>query len=469
MKRKELGVAVIGAGRIGAMRARLAANHPAVRFLAVSDVDAERARTVAEKAGAQLASGDNDEVISHPAVNAVIVSTGEHEHVEPVLPARERDAQLARSSVDRAPLRARIRKRCAQQPRSHIGDRTSSGDRKIGAPAARRDCALTQMKFWLARVPMMMLAGCLTAGAAAQVTPQSYPSKPVRWIVPFAAGGPSDLLVRLIGQKLTDAWGQPVLADNRGGANGVVGSELAAKSAPDGYTILLGTNGTHGINASLFAKLPYDTISDFAPITRIGQVPFLLVAHPSLPARTVPELIKLARLKPGQISYASGGSASQLAAELFKSMARVDMLHVPYKGASVAITDVIGGQVSITFGGVALALPQVKAGRLRALAVTGSGRSAVVPDVPTVGESGVPGYEVSTWYGVFAPSATPRAIVERINAEIVKSVQTPDVKERLRSQAFEPLADTPEQFAALVRTEIVKWAKVVKESGARVE
>ena len=298
---------------------------------------------------------------------------------------------------------------------------------------------------------------------------QGYPAKPIRWIVPFAPGGPSDLLARTVGQKLTDAWGQQVLIDNRAGANGVVGSELAAKSAPDGYTLLSGTSGTHGINASLYAKLPYDTVGDFAPITRVGQVPFALVAHPSLPARTVNELIRLARLQPGRISYASGGSPSQLAAELFKSMARVDLLHVPYKGAAVAITDVIGGQVSITFGGVALAAPQVKEGRLRALAVTGSRRSSVLPEVPTVAESGVPGYEVSTWYGAFAPGGTPHAIVARINAEIVRIMQLPEVRERLLSQAFEPLADTPERFAALVRAEIVKWARVVKESGARAD
>jgi tripartite-type tricarboxylate transporter receptor subunit TctC len=325
------------------------------------------------------------------------------------------------------------------------------------------------MKSWPATIPVMMLAWGLADAAFAQGTAQNYPNKPIRWVVPFAPGGPSDLLVRTIGQKLTAAWGQPVVADNRSGANGAVGSELVAKSAPDGYTLLIGSNGTHGINASLYAKLPYDTINDFAPITRVGQVPFVLVAHPSLPARTVGELIRLARLKPGQISYASGGSPSHLAGELFKSMARVDLLHVPYKGASLAITDVIGGQVSLTFGGIALAAQQINAGRLRALAVTGMRRSPVMPEVPTVAESGVPGYEVSTWYGVFAPGATPRVIVERINAEIVKVMELPDVRERLLGQAFEPLADTPQQFAALVRAEIVKWAKVVKESGARAD
>jgi tripartite-type tricarboxylate transporter receptor subunit TctC len=288
-------------------------------------------------------------------------------------------------------------------------------------------------------------------------------------IVPFAPGGASDLLARTVGQKLTAAWGQQVIVDNRGGANGAVGCELAAKSAPDGYTLLIGSNGTHGINASLYAKLPYDTVADFAPITRIAQVPFLLVAHPSLPVRSVGDLVRLAQARPGQISYASGGSPSLLAAELFRKMAHVDLLHVPYKGASAAIADVIGGQVSLTFGGVALAVPQVQAGRLRALAVTGSRRSAVVPDVPTVIESGVPGYEVSTWYGLFAPGATPRDVVAKINSEIVRIAQMPDVRERLLGQAFEPLTDTPARFTALVRAEIVKWGVIVQESGARAD
>jgi len=313
------------------------------------------------------------------------------------------------------------------------------------------------------RILLAALAIALPAAA------QTYPAKPVRVIVPFAPGGPSDLLARTFGQKLAAMWGQPVVIDNRAGANGVLGTEAAAKSAPDGYTLSIGSNGTHGINASLYARLPYDTVKDFAPVTRLAQVPFLIVAHPSLPARTLKDLVQLARTRPGQVSCSSGGSPSQLAAELFKSMVRIDVLVVPYKGAAPAVTEVIGGQISMTFAGVALAMPHVRAGRLRGLAVTGLNRSPVAPEIPTVDEAAVPGFEVSTWYGLFAPAGTSAAIVDRINQAVVKSAQLEDVRARLTAQAFEPLADTPEQFAALVSTEIAKWAKVVKDSGARVE
>ena len=309
---------------------------------------------------------------------------------------------------------------------------------------------------------------CLVSNAAAQST-LAFPGRTVRIIVPFAAGGPSDLLARTFGQKLSDAWGQPVLIDNRGGANGVVGTELGAKSTPDGRTLVLGTNGTHGINASLFPKLPYDTVSDFAPITRLAQVPFILVAHPSLPARSVKELLQLARTRPGEITCSSGGSPSQLAAELFKSMAQVKLLVVPYKGAALALNDVIAGQIYLTFGGLSIAIPQIRAARLRGLAVTGFKRSPTLPEIPTIAEAGVPGFETTTWYGVLAPGATPPAVVEQLNAAFVKVAQSSDVKERLLAQSFEPLADTPAQFAAIISDELKKWAKVVKDSGARPE
>lgn len=312
---------------------------------------------------------------------------------------------------------------------------------------------------------MLAVTGAVTLvmlPAAAQ-----YPVKPIRIVVPFGAGGPSDLLARTTGQKLTEAWGQQVLIDNRPGANGVVGSELVAKSAPDGYTLLMGTNGTHGINASLFPKLPYDTIKDFAPITRIGLAPYVLVAHPSLPVRSVKELIQLARARPGEITLASGGSPSQLAAELFKRTARIDVVVVPYKGNAPAVSAVISGEVSLVFGGIAQSAPQVKAGRLRALGIASMQRSSVMPDVPTVTESGLPGFEASAWYGLLAPGATPRAIVERINAEVIRIVQSADMQQRLRSEAFEVPADTPDQFAAAIRAEIAKWANVVKQAGIR--
>jgi len=296
-----------------------------------------------------------------------------------------------------------------------------------------------------------------------------FPNRAIRIIVPLAAGGPSDLLARTLGQKFTETWGQPVIIDNRPGANGVVGCDLAAKSAPDGYTLLMGTSGTHGINAALFSKLPYDTIADFAPIARAGVAPYVLVAHPSLPVRTVAELLRLARARPGQITIAAGGSASQLASELFKSLARINLLLIPYKGNSLAVTAVLSGETSLVFGNIAQALPQMKAGRMRALGVTSAGRSPVMPDVPAIAESGVTGFDTSTWYGMLAPAGTPRAIVEKLNAEIVRVLQLPDVRERLSAEAFELPADTPDQFAAVIKAEMSRWAKLVKETGARIE
>lgn len=302
------------------------------------------------------------------------------------------------------------------------------------------------------------------SGAIAQ-----YPAKTIRIVVPLAAGGPSDLLARTLGQKLTEAWGQPVVIDNRAGSNGVLGSELVARSAPDGYTLLIGTNGTHGINASLYPKLPYDTINDFAPVARVGVAPYVLVAHPSLPVHNVPELVRLALTRPGQITIATGGSASYLAAELFKTMAHINLLLIPYKGSSLAVNAVIGGESSLVFGNIAQSVPQIKAGRLRALGVTSVRRSPVMPDVKTIAESGVPGFETSTWYGMLAPAATPRVIVEKLNAEIARILQLPEVRERLAAEAFELPADTPDQFAAIIRAELARWAKLVKETGARVE
>ena len=316
------------------------------------------------------------------------------------------------------------------------------------------------------------VAGCVAGCALLLAVPSAfaqYPAKTVRIIVPLAAGGPSDLLARAVGQKLSEAWGQSVVIDNRPGANGVVGCELVAKSAPDGYTLLIGTSGTHGINAALFAKLPYDTINDFAPIARLGVAPYVLVAHSSLPVRDVADLLRLARARPGEIAIASGGSASQLASELFKSMAKVNLLLIPYKGNSLAVTAVMSGEVSLVFGNIAQSVPQVKAGRLRALGVTSMRRSPAMPDVKPIAESGVPGFDTSTWYGMLAPGGTPRAIVDRINAEVVRILQLPDVRERLAAEAFELPSDTPDQFANIIKSEMSRWAKLVKETGARVE
>jgi tripartite-type tricarboxylate transporter receptor subunit TctC len=291
--------------------------------------------------------------------------------------------------------------------------------------------------------------------------------RPIRIVVPLAPGGPADLVARTVGQKMTEAWGQQVVIDNRAGANGVVGSEIVAKSAPDGYTLIMGTTGTHGINASLYPKLPYDTINDFAPVARIGISNYVLVAHPSLPVSGIKELVRLAKAKPGEITWSSGGSVSQLAAELFKRTAGIDVVIVPYKGNALAVAATLSGEVSLIFGGIAQSVPLIKAGRLRALAVSGTRRSHVMSEVPTVAESGLSGFEAGSWYGLLAPGATPRPIVERLNREVVRIVQLPDVRERLAAEAFEIPTDTPERFAAYIKADVAKWAKVVNETGIK--
>jgi tripartite-type tricarboxylate transporter receptor subunit TctC len=303
--------------------------------------------------------------------------------------------------------------------------------------------------------------------AAVGATAQVYPAKPVRIVVPFGPGGPSDLLARMFGQKLAEALGQPFVIENRGGANGMLGADLVAKSPPDGYTLVLATNGTHGMNSSLFAKVPYDPVKDFAPITRLALQYFLLVCHPSLPARSVKELIALARARPGQIAWAYGGAPTQLGAELFRREAKVNVLVIPYKGNAPAVTSVVSGEAQAVFGGIAHTGPQVRAGRLRALGVAGTQRSPLLPEVPTIAESGLPGFEVSAWYGLLAPGATPRAILDRLNGAAMRILELPDVRQRLRSEAFETPADTPESMAAAIRAELAKWAAVVKEAGIK--
>ena len=298
---------------------------------------------------------------------------------------------------------------------------------------------------------------------------QPYPTKPIRVIVPFGAGGPSDYLVRAVGVRLAESWGQQLIVDNRTGANGIVGSELAARAAPDGYTLVMATNGTHGINASLFPRLPYDTVKDFAPVTRFGLAPYLLIAHPSLPVRGVKELIALARQRPGELSWSVGGSPSQLAVELFKKSAGINLIVVPYKGNAPAITAAISGEVPLSFGNVAASVPHVKGGRLRALGVGSLQRSAVMPGIPTVAEAGLPGYVAGAWYGLLAPAATPRAIVDRLSSELVRILKMPDVQQRLRNEAYDIIADTPDQFAAAIIAEIAKWAPIVKQAGLRGE
>jgi len=294
-----------------------------------------------------------------------------------------------------------------------------------------------------------------------------YPTRPVRIVVPFGPGGPSDLVARTAAQKMSEGFGQQMIIENRGGANGIVGVEAVARSAPDGYTLVMGTTGTHGINASLISKLPYDTIRDFAPIARLGISNYVLVAHPSLPVRSVKDLLRLASARPGQITWASGGGVTQLAAELFKRSAGIDVVIVPYKGNAPAVTAAMAGEVSLIFGGIAQAVRLVEAARLRAIAVSGARRSPMLPQVPTVAESGLPGFEAGSWYGLLAPAATPRVIVERLNREVLRVLKLPDVRERLLAEAFEIPLDTPEEFAAHIRADVPKWAKVVKEAGIK--
>ena len=313
--------------------------------------------------------------------------------------------------------------------------------------------------------------GALFACIATVASAQGYPNRTIRLVVPFPAAGTTDILARAAAQKLTEAFGQSVVVDNRPGAAGNIGSDLVAKSAPDGYTLLMGTVGTHAINPSLYSKMPYDHVKDFVPVVLVAGVPNVLVVNPALPVNSVADLIKLAKDKPGQINFASSGSGTSihLSGELFKTMAGVDITHIPYKGSSPALVDLIGGQVQIMFDNLPSALPQIKAGKLRAIAVTSLKRAPVLPDVPTISESGLPGFEASSWFGVLAPAGTPVPIVARINAEVNKWLQTADARERLLSQGAEAAGGTPEQFAHHIRAESEKWAKVVKASGAKVD
>jgi len=306
----------------------------------------------------------------------------------------------------------------------------------------------------------------ITAAAA-----QQYPAKPVRFVVPFAPGGSTDTLARTLGVKLSDFVGQQVVVDNRPGANGNIGMEIVARAAPDGHTIVLGYIANLAIGPGLYEKLPFDPVKDYAPITQLASSPNVLVAHPAVPARNFKELIALAKAKPGQINFASASVASvgHLTGELLNNLAGIKMVHVPYKGSGQAVTDLLGGHVQLMFSGFSSTLPHIKSGKLRPLVVTGAQRSPALPDVPTIAESGFPGFEATAWYGVLAPAKTPKPIVTRLHAEIVKVLQLPDVKERLGNLGFEIVGSTPEQFAAYIKSEISKWEKVVKTSGAKPE
>jgi len=297
---------------------------------------------------------------------------------------------------------------------------------------------------------------------------QPYPSKPIRLICSFPVGGIADIYGRIIAGKVQESWGQPVVVDNRTGAGGVIAAEAGAKAPPDGYTLVIGSIGTHAVNPTLFAKLPYDPVKDFAPIILMLEAEGLLVVHPSVPAQNVSELIALAKTKPLTFASAGMGSASHLAGELFKSMAGVDMTHVPYKGNVPAITDLLAGQTSLLFATMPTVLPHAKAGKLRALATIGGSRAAATPELPTVGES-LKGFEVNNWIALFAPAGTPPEIVRRWNAEVTKVMQSPEIQARLPGEGARFAPNTPEQFSAFVKAEIAKWAPVVKASGAKAD
>jgi len=297
---------------------------------------------------------------------------------------------------------------------------------------------------------------------------QSYPVKPIRLIIGFPPGGPNDLIGRILGAKLAELLKATVVVDNRPGSNSEIAAAIVAKASPDGYTLLFGSTGALAVSPSLQDKLPYDPRKDFAPIALVASNPMLLVVRQGLAARNVAELIALARANPGRLNYASAGAGSptHLAAELFKSMAHIDAVHVPYKGGGPALIDLIAGQVDFYFGGLATALPQVKSGKLRALGITSSGRSAVAPGVPSIDEAGLPNYEATIWYGILAPAKTPPQVISQLETASIEAVRAPDVRSRLLEQGADPLEMKSEQFAKFIQSEIVKWAAVVKATGA---
>lgn len=323
----------------------------------------------------------------------------------------------------------------------------------------------------LPRLAAMLAASALAAalmpgGARAQ----SYPARSITIVVPASPGGAIDLVARLVGQKLTEAWGQPVVVDNRSGATGIVGTDLVAKAAPDGYTLAL-VASSHAINPSMVRKLPFDTVKSFEPVVLTHVVPLMLVVSPSVPAKSVKELIAYGKAHPGELSFASSGSggAPHFSGELFKSMAGLDMVHVPYKGSTLAHPDLTSGRVSLMFDTVAAIGPQVKANKVRALAVTTTKRSAIAPQVPTMAEAGLQGYDTSTWGGVLAPAGTPRAVIDKLNAAINQALSAPDVRQRLLAAGIEPEGGSPARFAGFIQTEMTKWAAVARNAGIQPE
>jgi tripartite-type tricarboxylate transporter receptor subunit TctC len=322
----------------------------------------------------------------------------------------------------------------------------------------------------IASVPAF-IAGVALATASSAAFTQSFPNRPVRILVPFPAGAGVDIVARMLAQPLSELWGQGAVIDNRPGAGGTIACELAAKSAPDGYTLLLGNISTFAMAPSLYKKVNYDPVKSFAPITLIDTSANVLVAHPGVPAMTTQALIALAKAKPGQINYASAGSGTSphLAAELFKSMAGVDLVHVPYKGSPQALTDLLGGQTQIMFASLVSALPHVRQARLRALGVTSLKRAAALPDVPAISESGLRGYDVSVWMGIVAPAATPAPVIAQLNRQIASILQLPDVRERLAVQGLEAITNSPAEFAGYIAAEVRKWSAVIRQAGVTAD
>jgi tripartite-type tricarboxylate transporter receptor subunit TctC len=319
--------------------------------------------------------------------------------------------------------------------------------------------------------PSFFILLCAALAAATPASAQQYPTRPVRFVVPFAPGGSVDTLARTIGPRLADALGQQIVVDNRPGGNGNIGMEVVAQARPDGHTLVLGYIANLAIFPSLSSKLPYDPVKDYAPVTQIATSPNVLTAHPSVPAKNLQELVALVKAKPGQVNFASTGIASvgHLTGELLNTLAGMKMTHVPYKGGGQAIIDLVGGHVQVMFSGFSAAMPHIKSGRARALAVTGPKRSPALADVPTLAEQGFPGVEATAWYGVLAPAGTPQPVVTRLHGEIVKILRVPDVVQKLDGLGFEIVGSQPAEFGAYIKSEITKWAKVVKASGAKAD
>ena len=336
------------------------------------------------------------------------------------------------------------------------------------ASVTRLPKAWTPCQRRLVALVIAMSAFMITASVDAQ---QPYPNRPIRIVVPLGAGGATDMTARLFGQKLAEAFGQQVVVDNRPGAGGIIGADIAAKAPPDGYTLLIGST-SHAILPGIHkTPLPYDIVSSFEPVSMVVAYPLVLVAHPSLPAKSLKELIVLAKAKPGQINYASQGNGStvHLNAELLKSMARINLVHVPYKGTAPQATAILSGEASAGFNTLSSMLPHIKARRVRPLGTTGDKRVSSLPDLPTIAEAGVPGFETGVWAGMLAPAGTPKSIIAKLHGELIRALQLADVKERLDAIDFQPVGNTPEEFGAFIKQEVVKWAKVVKESGAKVD